>query len=463
MTDTALLSFDVATVTLIVLTFFAGGLIKGLTGLGLPPVVLGILAATVGIHPAKALILIPTFLTNVLQASRGGHGREAVRLTWPFLLAATLFTVSGAFTLSYFRADVMSALLGLGLAVYGLLGLFKLRVNIRDRWWHHPAGVVFGATNGFLTGMTGSSAVPGVFYLQSIGLLRDQLVQSMGILFTLSTVGLAWSLRTQDLLSMNLGVMSAAALAPAFLGMSVGNRIRREDLRGKVSHSTVCRPVAPRPVCRGTEPGRLMRLHEARRGPTMDHGLAELLGELEEFGSTNDAATDDRSRKMLNITHDTGVFLALLVKASKAKKVLEIGTSNGYSTLWLADAVGEDGTVTTIEQAPHKRAMAERNFQRAGLGPRIQQIEDEAGRFIATCDAGEYDFIFLDSDRGQYADWWPSLQRILADGHLLVVDNAISHAHQMEDFNRLVAASDGYLSSLSPIGKGELVILKEDA
>ncbi|MET7799347.1 O-methyltransferase [Streptomyces decoyicus] len=195
----------------------------------------------------------------------------------------------------------------------------------------------------------------------------------------------------------------------------------------------------------------------------MEHGLAELLGELEEFGSTNDAATDDRSRKMLNITHDTGVFLALLVKASKANRVLEIGTSNGYSTLWLADAVGEAGSVTTIEQAPGKRAMAERNFQRAGLSPRIQQIEGEAGRFIATRDAGEYDFIFLDSDRGQYADWWPSLQRILADGHLLVVDNAISHAHQMEDFNRLVAASDGYLSSLSPIGKGELVILKEDA
>ncbi|MFD3422773.1 O-methyltransferase [Streptomyces decoyicus] len=195
----------------------------------------------------------------------------------------------------------------------------------------------------------------------------------------------------------------------------------------------------------------------------MDHGLAELLGELEKFGSTNDAATDDRSRKMLNITHDTGVFLALLVKASKAKNVLEIGTSNGYSTLWLADAVGENGSVTTIEKAPHKRAMADRNFQRAGLSPRIQQIEDEAGRFIATCDAGEYDFIFLDSDRGQYADWWPSLQRILADGHLLVVDNATSHAHQLEDFNRLVTASDGYLSSLSPIGKGELVILKEDA
>ena len=193
----------------------------------------------------------------------------------------------------------------------------------------------------------------------------------------------------------------------------------------------------------------------------MDHGLAELLGELEKFGHANDTAADDRSRKMLNITHDTGVFLALLIKACKARNVLEIGTSNGYSTLWLADAVGEGGSVTTIEKAPHKRAMAERNFQRAGLGPRIQQIAGDAGRFIASCDAGAYDFIFLDSDREQYADWWPSLQRILADGRLLVVDNAVSHAHQLEDFNRLVAASDGYLDSLSPIGKGELVILKD--
>ncbi|MBZ4019001.1 O-methyltransferase [Streptomyces purpurogeneiscleroticus] len=193
----------------------------------------------------------------------------------------------------------------------------------------------------------------------------------------------------------------------------------------------------------------------------MEKDLAELLRELEEFGRANDEATDERSRKMLNVTHDTGVFLALLIKACKARNVLEIGTSNGYSTLWLADAVGEGGSVTTIEKAPHKRAMAEQNFRRAGLRPRIQQIADEAGPFLASREADEYDFIFLDSDRGQYADWWPSLQRILADGCLLVVDNAISHAHQLEDFNRLVAASDGYLSSLSPIGKGELVIMKD--
>ncbi|GAA1894149.1 sulfite exporter TauE/SafE family protein [Streptantibioticus ferralitis] len=227
MTGTHPVSFDAVGITLIVLTFFLGGVIKGLTGLGLPPVVLGVLTATIGIQPAKVLILIPTFLTNVLQAVRGGHARKVIAITWPFLLAATVFTASGAFTLGYFRADVMSSLLGMGLAVYGALGLFRLRVNIGDKWWNHPIGVLFGATNGFLTGMTGSSAVPGVFYLQSLGFLRDELVQGMGILFTLSTTGLAWSLRTQDLLSVNLLVMSAVSLIPALVGMSIGNRIRR--------------------------------------------------------------------------------------------------------------------------------------------------------------------------------------------------------------------------------------------
>lgn len=193
----------------------------------------------------------------------------------------------------------------------------------------------------------------------------------------------------------------------------------------------------------------------------MTPGLRELLRELEQFGQANDAASDQRSQKMLNITHDTGVFLALLIKASKCKNVLEVGTSNGYSTLWLADAVGEDGRVTTIEMAPHKIELAERNFARAGLAPRIRQIADEAGRFMATCRDAEYDFIFLDSDREQYVGWWSALQRILEPGRLIVVDNAVSHAQQMEDFARRVAASEGYLSSLCPIGNGELVILKE--
>jgi uncharacterized membrane protein YfcA len=101
-----------------------------------------------------------------------------------------------------------------------------MRLNIGARW-HHPAGVVFGATNGLVTGLTGSSAVPGVFYLQSIGLSRDELIQGMGILFTISIVALAISLGAQSQLTTELGMMSAAALAPAMIGMVAGQRIRR--------------------------------------------------------------------------------------------------------------------------------------------------------------------------------------------------------------------------------------------
>src|SRR5262249_16118815 len=127
----------------------------------------------------------------------------------------------------------------------------------------------------------------------------------------------------------------------------------------------------------------------------------------------------------------------------------------------LADAVGNTGSVTTVEHAPHKIAMAEHNFARAGLASRIHQLAGEAGEFLAAAGDAAYDFICLDSDREQYVGWWSSLQAILAPGHLIVDDNAISHAQQMADFTRQVEATPGYMSSLSPIGNGELVILKE--
>jgi len=123
--------------------------------------------------------------------------------------------------------------------------------------------------------------------------------------------------------------------------------------------------------------------------------------------------------------------------------------------------VGESGRVTTIEMATHKIELAERNFERAGIAARIQQVADEAGSFMAICRDAEYDFIFLDSDREQYVDWWSDLRRILRPGSLIVVDNAVSHAHQMEQFTALVASTTGYVSSLCPIGNGELVILKQ--
>jgi predicted O-methyltransferase YrrM len=147
--------------------------------------------------------------------------------------------------------------------------------------------------------------------------------------------------------------------------------------------------------------------------------LAALLAELEAFGQQNDATITDRPRRMLNITRDTGEFLAVLVKAMRATRVLEIGTSNGYSTLWLAQAARTiGGAVITVEKAELKIGMARETFARSGLAP------------------------------------------VLRPGGLLVVDNATSHAEQMAPFVALVAADPTFTTSLVPVGNGEFLAVK---
>src|SRR3954462_11155201 len=112
----------------------------------------------------------------------------------------------------------------------------------------------------------------------------------------------------------------------------------------------------------------------------MGDPLDALKGELEAFGDTHDAATRELPRRMLNITRDTGEFLAVLVRATAARRVLEIGTSNGYSTLWLADAAREiGGSVTTVELADYKIELASANFARCGLAPFINMVHEDAG------------------------------------------------------------------------------------
>src|SRR3990170_5989883 len=100
----------------------------------------------------------------------------------------------------------------------------------------------------------------------------------------------------------------------------------------------------------------------------MNERVVSLLQEIEAFGKANDARVTDRSQKMLNIAPQTGEFLSILVRLQPAKRVLEIGTSNGYSALWLADAVSSnDGTIETVGMNPEKGRLARIKFERAGL------------------------------------------------------------------------------------------------
>ncbi|MDY7548637.1 O-methyltransferase [Glaciimonas sp. Gout2] len=194
----------------------------------------------------------------------------------------------------------------------------------------------------------------------------------------------------------------------------------------------------------------------------MNSTLKELLDELEEFGHANDDLMRDRPGRMLNITRDTGDFLSVLIKIMSAKRILEIGTSNGYSTLWLADASRTfDGKVTTVEMSAFKIAMAAKNFVRAGLADHITQIEGDAGAVLSGAADAAFDMIFLDSDRSEYGGWWPDLKRVLRRGGLLVVDNATSHAKEMALFINIIQADGDFVTSLVPVGKGEFLATKE--
>lgn len=189
--------------------------------------------------------------------------------------------------------------------------------------------------------------------------------------------------------------------------------------------------------------------------------VASLRDELARFGADNDARETERGRRMLNITPQTGEFLSVLVRFGATRRVLEIGTSNGYSTLWLAEAAAAiNGHVTTLECAEEKVAMARATFARSGLAGRITLVHADAGQWLAQAAEASLDLLFLDSDREQYAGWWPQLRRVLRPGGLLVVDNAISHAAQMEPLRALLAADEAFSTSLVPVGNGELLAVR---
>jgi uncharacterized membrane protein YfcA len=213
-------------ILLVMATFLLAGTVKGVIGLGLPTVSLAILTVAIDLPSAMALLLVPSFVSNLWQAAVGGNARVLVLRLWPFLLSATLTVWIGAMALESVDLSLLSALLGVLLVTYAGISLAGLRLAIaarREPW----AGPLAGLVNGLLTGMTGSFVVPGVMFLNALGLPRDQLIQAMGMLFTLSTLALALALRKHDLLDAQQVAYSAAALLPAIVGMLLGQRIRR--------------------------------------------------------------------------------------------------------------------------------------------------------------------------------------------------------------------------------------------
>jgi len=206
--------------------FCLAGFVKGMVGLGLPTVSLGLLSIIVDLPTAMALLVMPSLATNVWQALAGGQIGALWRRLWRFLLMAVVMVHLGAQLSTLVETQFLHRCLGALLLLYAISGLMTKPPQLSPRL-EMILGPVCGAINGLLTGLTGMLFVPGVMFLQSIGLPRDALVQAMGMLFAASTASLGLALYRHDLMPLSLGILSAAALLPALIGMQIGLGLRQ--------------------------------------------------------------------------------------------------------------------------------------------------------------------------------------------------------------------------------------------
>jgi len=163
---------------------------------------------------------------------------------------------------------------------------------------------------------------------------------------------------------------------------------------------------------------------------------------------------------MLNITRDTGRLLWILVQATRATRILEVGTSNAFSTIWLGDAARvTGGRVTTLELDPDKVALAHANLAAAGLEELVEIVEGPAARTLTGL-TGPFDLVFLDADRPSYMTYLELVVPKLRRGGLLIADNVTSHAHELQDYLGRVKSHPELFSVTVPIGNGEEIALK---
>jgi predicted O-methyltransferase YrrM len=177
-------------------------------------------------------------------------------------------------------------------------------------------------------------------------------------------------------------------------------------------------------------------------------------------GREHDARQPDRLARWRNVEPETAELLGVLVRAERAGRVLEIGTSNGYSTIWLADAAeATGGKVLTVEVEPARTALAREHVARAGLEDRVDFRTEDAAQTLPALPDQAFELTFLDAERPHYAGYWPDLRRTLAPGGLLAVDNAISHAGELVDFRAVVDADADVTQALVPVGAGLLLVV----
>jgi predicted O-methyltransferase YrrM len=193
----------------------------------------------------------------------------------------------------------------------------------------------------------------------------------------------------------------------------------------------------------------------------MDETRQTFLDELYAHGRAHDEQRDDRLQRLRNVEPETAELLGVLVRSMRATRVLEIGTSNGYSTIWLGDAAeAVGGTVLSLEIEAERTAQAIDNLAEAGVAEFVELRTQDAAEALRSFADSAFDLIFLDAERRFYVDYWPDLIRVLRPNGLLVVDNTLSHAKELVEFSELVYSAPDVTSTLVTVGAGVLLIVK---
>ncbi|WP_394781605.1 sulfite exporter TauE/SafE family protein [Undibacterium sp.] len=210
---------------MICLVFVLAGAVKGAIGLGLPTVAVGLLSLLMTPMEAAALLIVPSFFTNVWQLAAGPDFSGLLRRLWPMLVGVCVGTFAGGAVLAHVHADWAAAGLGAALIVYALMGLASVKLAVSVPM-ERRLGPAIGAITGIVSAATGVFTLPAVPFLQALGLNKDDMVQAMGLAFTVSTVALALNLIAVGALPWSGAETSVIALLPALAGMALGQWLR---------------------------------------------------------------------------------------------------------------------------------------------------------------------------------------------------------------------------------------------
>ena len=225
---------SITAILIIGFTFLLAGLVKGVIGMGLPTVAMGLLSLAIPPVQAAALLVIPSLVTNLWQLLAGPSFSALIRRFSTMMIATVAGTVAGIGLLTGSAGPLATIALGIVLAVYGIVGLRTLHLKIpaRHQPWLSPA---VGLVTGVLTGATGIFVIPAVPYFNALGLSKEELIQTLGLSFTVSTLALAAGLLLKGQFELQLATHSLLALLPAlggmFLGQQLRNRLKQEVFR----------------------------------------------------------------------------------------------------------------------------------------------------------------------------------------------------------------------------------------